>query len=234
MFFNRPPEIIFLIGPQGSGKGTQGKKLAEEFGYAYWETGAILREEVKKQTVLGKKIASAIEHGKLLPDEIIIQLLIDRLPGFKHHNIIFDGVTRKMAQTKFLLDYLKKLGYKRITAVVLDIPHEESVKRLVGRAKVEGRKDIKTGDEEFDKTFRLKSNSESETLRLFNDQLISEFKSEKKGFYGKIESSGKQLVMNYYGMPGFKIGLKHYRLLFKMSLAILSAGAKNKGNSPLN
>lgn len=141
MFFNRPPEIIFLIGPQGSGKGTQGKKLAEEFGYAYWETGAILREEVKKQTVLGKKIASAIEHGKLLPDEIIIQLLIDRLPGFKHHNIIFDGVTRKMAQTKFLLDYLKKLGYKRISAVVLDIPHNESVKRLVGRAKVEGRKD---------------------------------------------------------------------------------------------
>ncbi len=141
MFFNRPPEIIFLIGPQGSGKGTQGKKLAEEFGYAYWETGAILREEVKKQTVLGQKIAGAIEHGKLLPDEIIIQLLIDRLPGFKHHNIIFDGVTRKMAQTKFLLEYLKKLGYKRITAVVLDIPHDESVKRLVGRAKVEGRKD---------------------------------------------------------------------------------------------
>ena len=97
-----------------------------------------------------------------------------------------------------------------------------------------GIKDIKTGNEEFDKTFRLKSNSESETLRLFKDQLIGQFNSEKKGFYGKIESSGKQLVMNYYGMPGFKIGLKHYRLLFKVSLAILSACAKNKGNSPLN
>lgn len=128
-----------------------------------------------------------------------------------------------------------------ITATIFELKKIQIPSFTLGReniftraGEVLGIKDIKTGDDDFDKTFRLKSNSESETLRLFNDQLISQFKIEKKGFYGKIESSGKQLVMNYYGMPGFKIGLKHYKLLFKMSLAILSAGTKNKGNAPLS
>lgn len=145
LFKKQKPEVIILIGPQGSGKGTQGKKLSQEFGYYYWETGAILREEVEKQTVLGKKIASAIKQGHLLPDEIIIHLLMEKLPTQKHPKIIFDGVTRKLHQTKFLLDFLQKQQYKKIAAVVIDIPKAESIRRLAGRAKIEGRKDDTPG-----------------------------------------------------------------------------------------
>lgn len=128
-----------------------------------------------------------------------------------------------------------------ITTAIFDLNKFQLPAFVLGReniftkvGEVLGIKDIKTGDEEFDKIFRLQSHSENETIQFFNDQLLRLFNDEKKGFYGKIESKGNRITVNYYGMPGFKIGLKHFKVLFKMTLALISAGSKIKGSSPLS
>ncbi len=71
-------DAVFLAGPQGSGKGTQGRLLAEKLGFLFWDTGAVLREMSKEKDELAKKLA-AMNKGELLPDEVIIEILKERL-----------------------------------------------------------------------------------------------------------------------------------------------------------
>lgn len=96
-----------------------------------------------------------------------------------------------------------------------------------------GIKDIKTGDHEFDKTYRLHSANESAVLPFFNDQLISVLNENKKSFYGKYESKGNSFTLSYYGMPGFKIGYKYFQTLFQLALVILKNGNSSTAGPPL-
>ncbi|HUC31302.1 MAG TPA: nucleoside monophosphate kinase, partial [Candidatus Paceibacterota bacterium] len=97
--------IIFIAGPQGSGKGTQGKRLAEKLGFLFWEMGGTLRAILASDSPLGRKI-SAIDHGTLLSDELIIEVLKDQLPLIpRDRGIIFDGVPRRLVQGQFLVEY---------------------------------------------------------------------------------------------------------------------------------
>lgn len=135
-------DAIFMIGPQGSGKGTQGKVLAAKLGYFYWEMGGILREEAKKETPFGKKVKALIEDGKLLEDEELFRVLQTELPEvIKHKRLLFDGVPRTVPQAVHLIHYLQQNGFTQFAAINIDVPHEESVKRLLERAHHEFRVD---------------------------------------------------------------------------------------------
>lgn len=135
-------DAIFMFGPQGSGKGTQGKMLAERLGYFYWEMGGILREEAKKDTPFGRKIKSLIENGKLLEDDELERILNTELPEVvKHKRILFDGVPRRVGQGIYLVHFLQKNGFNNFATIHLDVPQEECVKRLLERAHHEFRTD---------------------------------------------------------------------------------------------
>jgi len=148
-------QAIFIAGPQGSGKGTQGKKLADKLGFLFWGMGGILRE-MQSDVRFAQKIA-LLDKGTLLPDEIIVEILKERfaalpvasvpvgdaLPGSMPGNpgIVFDGVPRRIGQAEFLVPFLHERGYKNLATVFIDLPREESIKRLFLRAQDESRVD---------------------------------------------------------------------------------------------
>ncbi len=135
-------DAIFMIGPQGSGKGTQGKVLAKKINFFYWEMGAILREEAKKDTPFGRKVKGLIDAGHLLEDEELFRVLQTELPEvIKHKRILFDGVPRTVPQGLHLIQYLQQNGFTQFGAVLIDVPKAESVKRLLERAHHEFRTD---------------------------------------------------------------------------------------------
>lgn len=134
--------VIFVAGPQGSGKGTQGKKLAERLGFLYWGMGHVLREISKEDTPLAKKIDGIMNEGTLLSDEVIVEVMKDRLSVAPHERgIIFDGVPRTVGQAEFLVPFLRQEGWKNMATLFIDLPREESIKRLLSRAEHESRTD---------------------------------------------------------------------------------------------
>ncbi len=135
-------DAIFLIGPQGSGKGTQGRLLAERLGFFYWEMGGILREEAKKDTPFGRKVKGLIDEGLLLEDNELLRILNMELPEVTtHQRIVFDGVPRRVGQGVHLISYLHREGFTKLATIFIDVPLDESVKRLTERAHHEFRVD---------------------------------------------------------------------------------------------
>lgn len=149
---------IFFIGPQGSGKGTQGKLLSERLGFLYWDMGAICREEAAKDYPLGRKVKELIDNGYLLSDDILLQVADQRLGAVApDRGIIFDGIPRRIGQAHWLMDYLKEQGRKDFTTVLISLPREDSIARLLARAEKEGRAD----DTREKIEFRLKQYEEA-------------------------------------------------------------------------
>lgn len=135
-------DIIFMTGPQGSGKGTQGKRLAAKLDFFSWDTGAELRAIAATDTQLGHEVSAIINGGQFVSDEMLIEIMKERLPLIPEgKGIIFDGVPRRMGQAEYLLHYLKSQNRKGMVTIFIDVPREESVKRLLLRAKTEGRAD---------------------------------------------------------------------------------------------
>lgn len=133
--------IIFIAGPQGSGKGTQGKRLAEKTGFLFWEMGGTLRAILAKGGPLADKIR-VIDHGTLLSDETIIEVLKDQLPLIPlQKGIIFDGVPRRLGQGQYIVEYWREHGMDKMATLFIDVPREESMKRLLLRAQHETRMD---------------------------------------------------------------------------------------------
>ncbi|OFZ46597.1 MAG: hypothetical protein A3D92_17150 [Bacteroidetes bacterium RIFCSPHIGHO2_02_FULL_44_7] len=133
---------IFFIGPQGSGKGTQARLLAEKLSFFYWEMGGILRAVAKEDSELGRKVKTQIDSGILLGDDDlleVVKLRIGQMP--KSQGVIFDGIPRRLWQAEFLMDYLKKQGRQNFTTLFIDLPKEESLARLLKRAQIEKRAD---------------------------------------------------------------------------------------------
>jgi len=134
--------VIILIGPQGSGKGTQATILSEALGFFHWDNGGILREIARKDSETGRKVKQLIDSGILLDDETLLEVAEDKLheldPG---QGIIFDGLPRRLSQAYFLLSLLKRQGRGSVATLFIDIPEEEAYKRLQWRAQIEGRAD---------------------------------------------------------------------------------------------
>ena len=125
---------LIILGPQGSGKGTQAKLLVSKLGLVYLEMGEVLRELARKKTPLGEKIASFQSQGKLVTDEIIAEVLKSFLTeeNFKK-GILFDGFPRNLSQTNLLEDELKNHQVKIDKVIFLNISFQESLRRLKAR-----------------------------------------------------------------------------------------------------
>ena len=136
-----PLNVLFL-GLQGSGKGTQGKRLADEYGLAYIGTGDMLRAAVAAGSALGRRVQPILESGALVPDELMIELIADRisqddaLDGF-----VLDGFPRTYAQAEALDRMLSPLSRDLTVVFELQVPHDVAVERLRLRAADEGRAD---------------------------------------------------------------------------------------------
>ncbi len=135
-------DTVFLVGPQGLGKGTQGKRLAAKLGFLYWGTGDILRAASHEDTPLGRELASEMGKGALLSDELMLRVAEQKLDAIPAGTgVVFDGIPRRVAQADFMLEFARREGRKRPLAIFLDLPREEAKKRLLAREKIEGRAD---------------------------------------------------------------------------------------------
>jgi adenylate kinase len=134
---------IIVLGPQGSGKGTQSKKLAATYGIAHVASGDLYREAIARGTELGKKVEPLLAAGELVPDAITIPLIRDRLdrgdtlPGF-----ILDGYPRNLAQAEALDEMLGDIGRSIDIVFEFQVPdRQQLVDRLLKRASEENRPD---------------------------------------------------------------------------------------------
>jgi Adenylate kinase and related kinases len=133
---------ILLLGPQGSGKGTQAKRLAEEYGLAHVSTGDILREEIEAGTELGKEVEPILASGGLVPDATMISLIRERLQQDDAQNgFVLDGFPRTQPQAEALDKMLREIERPLTVVFALDISDESSKERLLKRAEREGRED---------------------------------------------------------------------------------------------
>jgi adenylate kinase len=125
---------LVLLGPPGSGKGTQGERLQEDFQLPYYATGDILRSAVRDGTELGKTAQEYMERGDLVPDEVIIGVITERIEDAEAvDGFILDGFPRTMPQAEALDAELEKLGRALTAALLIEVPEEEVVRRLGGR-----------------------------------------------------------------------------------------------------
>ncbi len=135
--------VNFLIfGPPGSGKGTQSVRLAEKFNLIHLSTGDMLRAEISAGTELGKKMSLIMSRGELVPDEVVIEMIAHKIDSSKGSaGFLFDGFPRTVAQTVSLEKMLNTRGMQIDQMLVLDVDHDELVKRLIARAELSGRPD---------------------------------------------------------------------------------------------
>ena len=125
--------VIFL-GPPGSGKGTQAKELARQYGVPHLSTGDMLREHVSNGTPLGLKAKPIMERGELVPDSLVLKMVAERIerPDCEH-GFVFDGFPRTVAQAKYLGEMLRRQGFKQPFVIHMVIPTSVLLKRLTGR-----------------------------------------------------------------------------------------------------
>ncbi|MEK6251956.1 MAG: adenylate kinase [Actinomycetota bacterium] len=125
---------LVLLGPPGSGKGTQGERLQEDFQLPYYATGDILRAAVRDRTELGKTAKEYMDRGDLVPDEVIIGVITERIEDPEAADgFILDGFPRTMPQAEALDAELETLGRALTAALLIDVPDDEVVRRLGGR-----------------------------------------------------------------------------------------------------
>ena len=133
---------LLIVGPQGSGKGTQGVRIAEALGIPVVSTGDVFRANVKDGTELGLKVKAIIDAGDLVPDELTSAIVRDRLEqddaagGF-----LLDGYPRNLGQVGDLDAFLASRGEALTGVIELSVPRDESIQRLALRAAEQGRAD---------------------------------------------------------------------------------------------
>jgi adenylate kinase len=125
---------ILIFGPNGSGKGTQGAVVQKKYGVPHIETGVIFRENISKGTDLGKKAKAYIDRGELVPDDITIPMILNRLkePDGKG-GWLLDGFPRNLAQAEALFEALKKDNIQLDYVIEIVLDRETSKKRIMGR-----------------------------------------------------------------------------------------------------
>jgi adenylate kinase len=123
-----------LLGLPGAGKGTQAARLKDETGLAHITTGELFRENIRQGTELGKKAQPLVESGALVPDDITIGMLLDRMKsGDTSKGIMFDGFPRTTVQAEALDQALEAQGKQIDMAIYINVGQEELVSRLAGR-----------------------------------------------------------------------------------------------------
>jgi len=176
---------IALFGPPGAGKGTQSAFLIEKYNFFYISTGDILRKELKKESKLGLEAKSIIASGGLVPDEIIVQILENTIKENPNANgFLFDGFPRTYVQAYILEGLMIKLHTTLNCLISIELPEEESIKRLLKRGLISGRSD----DNEVVIKNRLKEYKEK-TLPVLNFY-------KEKGNYHALNGANTIQVVN--------------------------------------
>lgn len=125
---------VIMLGAPGAGKGTQAKMIAERYGVPHVSTGDIFRANIKNGTALGAEAKKYMDAGELVPDELTVRILLDRVAQEDCKNgYVLDGFPRTIPQAEVLDEALQKLGEQVDYAIDVDVPDENIVKRMSGR-----------------------------------------------------------------------------------------------------
>ena len=144
--------VIVFLGPPGSGKGTQSEILCGKYGFVHIATGDIFRWHMKHETDLGKKIKEYLERGELVPDDITISVVEQKIRESMNPNgFVFDGFPRTLKQAEKLDEMLTKFGLKVNIVIYLNVSKEEAVRRLLARGRHDDKPDtIKRRFDEYE------------------------------------------------------------------------------------
>ncbi len=124
---------LVLLGPPGAGKGTQAQRLEQELGLVHISTGDIFRANIKNKTPLGQKVEAYLSEGKLVPDELTIDLIWDRLEQEADRGYLLDGFPRTIPQAEAFTRGLNERGTELDAAILIDVAEPVLVQRLAGR-----------------------------------------------------------------------------------------------------
>jgi adenylate kinase len=133
---------LLLLGGPGSGKGTQGERLADRLGIEHVSSGEALRAEVARGSEVGRRVAGYLDRGELVPDDVVVEVVkpvVSR--AARAHGYLLDGFPRNLAQAKALDTALAREGIAPDAAIYLDVPEDELRRRLLARARTEHRSD---------------------------------------------------------------------------------------------
>lgn len=131
---------LIILGPQGSGKGTQAKLLAEKYGLTHISTGDLLRQEIASGSDFGQSLKETLDRGELVSDEVLFSIL-EKAPLNTGNGFILDGTPRNLYQAENLEKILQKINLHVDKVILLDLPYEESIQRMLKRAEIEHRAD---------------------------------------------------------------------------------------------
>jgi adenylate kinase len=133
---------VLLLGPQGSGKGTQAKRIQAEYGIPHIATGEILRDAIANETELGLRVKPIVESGQLVPDDLMIELIRERLhEDDAQDGFILDGFPRTLPQAQALDEMLADIGRELSIVFGFQLEDQIGIDRMLKRAEIEGRKD---------------------------------------------------------------------------------------------
>ncbi len=133
---------LLVLGPQGSGKGTQAGRLSEGHGIPHVSTGEMFRAAVAAETELGRRVGPILAAGELVPDDLTVALIRERLAEpDAEHGFVLDGFPRTLAQAEALDAMLAEIGRTLDAVLFFDLSDEIALERLLGRARDEGRED---------------------------------------------------------------------------------------------
>jgi adenylate kinase len=222
---------IAIFGPPGAGKGTQSKFLLERYNLTYISTGDILRTEIAEGTDLGMQAKSVIAAGKLVSDDLIVQIIEKRIISEKRDGILFDGFPRTVVQAYILDGLLLKLNTELSFMLSLEVPREELVHRLLERGRSSGRLDdnmqvIESRLMEYDeKTLPLKDfyKARGKFISINGVGSIGDITTRLSD---AIDKTLKRKYFNIVvtGKPGSGRGTQAKKLAEKYNLAYISTG----------
>ena len=136
------PLDLLLLGVPGAGKGTQAKRISEDYGIPQIATGDMLRAAIAAGTELGRTVKPILDSGELVPDDLIVALIRERLAqGDTQAGFILDGFPRTIPQAEALDAMLAEIGRRLAVVLEFQLDEEEAVRRMLGRAGEEGRSD---------------------------------------------------------------------------------------------
>jgi adenylate kinase len=124
---------LILLGPPGAGKGTQADRLREDFSLPYIGTGELLREHVAEESELGREAKSYMANGKLVPDDLVIAMILEKVEEEGDDGFLLDGYPRTVGQADALGEELDRRGRRLTAALLIEVPDEVVLQRLSGR-----------------------------------------------------------------------------------------------------
>lgn len=224
---------IALFGPPGAGKGTQSEFLIQKFKLFYISTGDILRKELADESKLGLEAKSIIAKGGLVSDEIIVQIIEKTIKNNPDVNgFLFDGFPRTFVQAYILEGLMIKMNTKLDLLISIEVPEEESVKRLLNRGKTSGRLD--DNEEVIRNRLREYNNKTLPVLNFFKERgnyvAVNGLQSIKNVTTDIVqivnnEQSKKLLNMVIFGYPGSGRGSLGKAIAEKYNLEFVATGA---------